>query len=72
MTGEMYSQIVRGAIKALMQLPKEEQIKLCGDIPNLDYYLTWLAEHPNGRSEEDERAMDIIRRAAEKLEPTTK
>jgi hypothetical protein len=69
MTGELHTVIVRAGMAALRKLPREEQIKLVGfDFSNLDNCIEWVEQNPTFRSEEDERAMDIIRRAAKKLE----
>lgn len=69
MTGELHSVIVRAGLKALRKLPREEQVKLVGfDFSNLDTCIEWIEQNPTFRSEEDERAMEIIRRAAKHME----
>ena len=68
MTGEMHSMIVRAGLAALRQLPPEEQAKLVGyKSSNLNEHISWVEMHPMFRSEEDDKAMNIIRRAAEHL-----
>jgi hypothetical protein len=68
MTGELHCIIVRAGMAALKQLPVEEQIKLVGyDFDNLDNLIEVVEKNPTFKSEEDERAMDIIRRAAESM-----
>jgi hypothetical protein len=69
MTGELHGIIVCAGMAALKQLPREEQIKLVGhDFPNLDNLIEYVKENPWFESEENERAMEIIRRAAAKME----
>lgn len=72
MTGELHCIIVRGAIKALRSAPKDKQIEYLGyDFPNLDLILDWVNSNPTFESEDDKRAMEIIRAAAAKLQPKT-
>lgn len=68
MTGELHSIIVRAGMAALKQLPREEQLKLVGhNFSNLTDLIEYVDKNPCFESEENARALDIIRRAAESM-----